>query len=140
MSDVELMEFLYARLLEDEDIARAAMTDPWRDDGGCVSSAHYQITDYGAYTQANGEPEAWEERQQRADSAHIARHDPARVLREVAAKRKLVDRFRRATALRSHTGGEDVAEKYYPVLGSSLEVLAAVYSDHPDYRAHWLQE
>lgn len=51
---------------------------------------------------------------------HIARHDPARVLRECAAKRELVD------AWHDEHGG-----------GHVLKTLAAVYSDHPDYRQEW---
>jgi len=52
-------------------------------------------------------------------AAHIARHDPARVLREVAAKRAILDAV-------GYDDREDVAGH-----------LAAVYSDHPDYRQEW---
>ncbi|WP_346266116.1 DUF6221 family protein, partial [Glycomyces rutgersensis] len=86
----DLIDFLNARLAEDEAVAQAATPGPWNDDGGCISNADYQITDYGAYTKADGEPEEWEPQRQRADSAHIARHDPARVLREVTAKRAII--------------------------------------------------
>lgn len=56
------------------------------------------------------------------NAAHIARHDPARVLREVAAKRAIVERYAKAP---DWAGGEDV------------RLLAAVWSDHPDYRQEW---
>ena len=52
-------------------------------------------------------------------AAHIARHDPARVLREVAAKRAILDAV-------GYDDREDVAGH-----------LAAVWSDHPDYRQEW---
>ena len=54
---------------------------------------------------------------------HIARHDPARVLREVEAKRKIV---------------RDVACGFYDSdYDEAVEHLAAVYSDHPDYDPDW---
>ncbi|MFB4280824.1 DUF6221 family protein [Nonomuraea sp. MTCD27] len=60
-------------------------------------------------------------------AAHIARHDPARVLREVEAKRRL---------LQAHLGyygpGEDEG---WPVPTPTL--LALPYADHKDYREDW---
>ncbi len=47
---------------------------------------------------------------------HIARQDPGRVLREVEAKREIIRVCGRVYVLRC---------------------LAAVYSDHPDYRQEW---
>lgn len=50
---------------------------------------------------------------------HVARHDPARVLAECRAKRRLVEElgaFRR---------------------GAALRLLAMPYADHPDYRQEW---
>lgn len=137
-----LVEFLAARLDEDEAAARAATAGPWHDDGGCISSAGYQITDYGAYTRADGEAEEWEERQQHADSAHIARHDPARVLREVAAKRAIIELADEASGLDQsvdldrRVGTRDMEEE--PFVGDLiLRQLAAVYSDHEAYRDEW---
>lgn len=60
------------------------------------------------------------------DASHIARHDPARVLREVEAKRRIVDRY---VWLREHGDTGDVAWV--------LPLLAAAYADHPDYRPEW---
>jgi hypothetical protein len=51
---------------------------------------------------------------------HIARHDPARVLADVEAKRRIV---------------EWDAEQ--PVDRGVLNILASVYADHPDYREEW---
>jgi hypothetical protein len=140
---LSIVEFLLARLQEDDDTARAATAGPWHDDGGCVSNADYQITDYGAYTQANGEPEEWEERQQRADSAHIARHDPARVLREVAAKRRIMERhsLSGATKFTAYCAGGHYDSDGFPEVEledcPELRDLAAIYSAHPSYREEW---
>lgn len=54
----------------------------------------------------------------------ILRHDPSRVLREVAAKRRILG-WADSPALPDY-------EKHYV-----LDALAAVYSDHPDCRQEW---
>ncbi|RPK76550.1 hypothetical protein EES45_23005 [Streptomyces sp. ADI97-07] len=66
-------------------------------------------------------------------AAHIARHDPARVLAEVDTKRLLMYQFEnRGNSVRgsgqSSTGG---------VWDSLLRMLALPYSGHPDYRDEW---
>jgi hypothetical protein len=65
--------------------------------------------------------------------AHVRRHDPARVLREVEAVRKLL-------GLHVPIEGVEppqciVCLEYVPC--DTLRFLAAVYSDHPDYRQEW---
>ena len=60
-------------------------------------------------------------------SIYIARHDPARVLREVEAKRRIV-----ATAVLMLDGGVS-----YESWESVLQDLALPYSEHPDYRQEW---
>jgi hypothetical protein len=68
--------------------------------------------------------------------AHIARHDPARVLREVAAKRAILARYeeRPANLGDSLQQGQECMGLLY-----AMEALAAVYSDHPDYDPEWSQ-
>jgi hypothetical protein len=73
-------------------------------------------------------------------AAHIARHDPARVLREVAAMRAILELARHANDL-------DIAvEKEYATAPRDLaadpwhgdlitQALAATWSDHPEYPA-----
>lgn len=130
----DLVTFLRARLDEDEAVARdAADYDSWRtdDEGGKVipSSgikagaktffiASTWFTEYGE---------------------HIARHDPARVLREVEAKRRVVARYEEAT---TGAAQEDrlSAASWRPVvsiLAPVLRDLAEPYADHPDYRSEW---
>ncbi len=103
----DLTAFLRARLDEDERVARAAVD-----------------FDYGVRDWADdGDPV----------NAHIARHDPARVLREVEAKRRLLEQFR----LR----GDSVRAVVRPVTGGVwddlLRLLALPYDGHPDYREEW---
>jgi hypothetical protein len=67
------------------------------------------------------------------------RFQPARVLREIEAKRKLLGRFRRAALLKSKSH-DDVSEKWYSVMAPNVRDLAAVYSDHPDHRSKWFED
>lgn len=90
-------------------------------------------------------------------TAHIARHDPTRVLREVAAKRRILalhepqlDRVqwrRDETCYQCSrcTGGGREYDQVHGVMLTELSVwpcltvmlLAAPYADHPDYKAKW---
>jgi hypothetical protein len=96
-----LTEFLTARLDEDEAEARAAFSgqvDPlngWGVDGRAVTP-HVGVV------------------HEDVQRAHIVKWNPARVLDECEAKRRLL------------VTGDQV-----------LRALAAVYKDHPDYQREW---
>lgn len=132
----ELLRFLQARLDEDEAAAKAASGDE-------AADWHWTpaVTAAGrAILVASGE---WDDTDiaqvdQDADdlAEHIARHDPARVLREVAAKRALLavyEGFSHPVSLLERATYPSFAE----VLRGQVRHLAAVYSDHPDYRGEW---
>ncbi|GAA0738654.1 hypothetical protein Drose_04305 [Dactylosporangium roseum] len=65
-----------------------------------------------------------------ADGAHIARHDPARVLRDVALHRALLQYCREGLS-------DDETVEYPAYL---LRMLGAVWSDHPAFSSEWLPE
>jgi hypothetical protein len=68
---------------------------------------------------------------------HIARNDPMRVLRDIEARRALLNRFEELAIVgkeQGHVLGGDVGEEYLYVV---LPTLALPYADHPDYRAEW---
>lgn len=80
---------------------------------------------------------------------HIIRHDPARVLREIEAKRQLV-KLHGAATLRAGGGAQYYAtatvcrscepNHQFPELSwpcDTLRLLALPYADHPDYLAEW---
>jgi hypothetical protein len=125
----DLVTFVRARLDEDETVARA-VGDPervWREDSAwaadLLNPLPSQRRDHPGYV-----PMITAE-----DLAHIARHDPARVLRDVEAKRRLLFQFEhRGNAVRGaiqpSTGG---------VWDDLLRMLALPYAGHPDYRAEW---
>lgn len=61
------------------------------------------------------------------DAGHIARHDPARVLAECEAKRRIVER---------HSSCDDVSFGDASIC-PEIVTLAAIYADHPDYQEAW---
>jgi hypothetical protein len=72
-----------------------------------------------------------------AEAEHIARHDPARVLAEVAAKRRIVQLH--GETMLPHVGGGGMCRECesasYPC--STVQHLAAVYADRDGYREEW---
>ena len=120
-----LTAFLKARLDEDEATAKAAAGG---DPGGSTARTAKDV----------------------AVALHVGMHDPARVLREVEAKRAIVaehepDRVgkfgseeaaRCLVCLTDREGYEELWEAdEWPC--ATLRTLAAVYRDHPDYRSEW---
>ena len=129
-----LIPFLNARLDEDEAAANAAGGDEWEHDSFGLSrtgenSFAGQWTDSGLMDFG-------------PEGDHAARHDPARVLREVAAKRARLAMFDQALTEMDRLLADDDAEKtgQGAAIGrceaarAAVELDAAVYSDHPDYR------
>lgn len=117
--DITLVQFLTARLDEDERIARTAGDTGWEPT---------QLDDPDAVLVLNAQKGIW---------SHIYRHDPARVLRDVEAKRRIIDEHEQA-------GSDLYVGEPMPwcVTCSSggwpcptLRLLALSYADHPDYRA-----
>jgi hypothetical protein len=118
-----LVQFLRDRLNEDEQAARRA-GDTFR-----------QIGETGVIVATEGDrAEECASANWAGIAEHIVRHDPARVLREVAAKRELLDDYERFVAERRRMmNGWDS----YPEPSPVLTAFAAVYADHPDYRDAW---
>jgi hypothetical protein len=119
---VTLVEFLLARIAEDEAVARLASGDRWNRlaDGNPKFSkvVAWGLTPIGAM---NAEQ----------DADHIARWDPARILAECEAKRRIVER---AEDHRDSAYGEP--EQFIPQPWHEiLRLLALPYADHPDYLA-----
>jgi len=83
-------------------------------------------------------------------SQHIARHDPARVLREVAAKRTLMDYAFALMAAANREYGECFHDKVQVAAGlcpesnpdedEILHMLASIYAEHPGYDPAWRVE
>lgn len=147
---IDLLDFLAARLQEDEDTARAATAGPWRWEHGegdlCNDPECPYGTLIGVWEDGETPFHIWDvhgfdaKEGSRADADHIARHDPARVLREVAAKRAIIE---------EHTcpcsddcddcgacSGSHMADPT-PAPCNTLKLLALPYADHPAYNPKW---
>jgi hypothetical protein len=70
---------------------------------------------------------------------HIARHDPARVLAEVDAKRRIIEQHHCSgvTCPRCSLGTEDGEVVFERDPCGTLRLLALPYAGHPDYRGEW---
>lgn len=170
-----LTEFLEARIAEDEAAARATLIDvdgsgEWRADERPVALTVdlYRVRDINARPVVEAVKSLYGDEgpaeplyvDGEAIAAHVARHDPVRVLSEVTAKRALLEDinaekhlvvdgdpyFTCNAATEERDGGESWArEKWGTACGCGrddrverrLKLLAAPYSDHPDYREEW---
>lgn len=115
---IDIVAFITARLDEDELAALAAPGPQWDGGDGYLGVVDGQDLVWGNHTEGYIDAEA---------STHIARHDPARVLRDVEAKRSMLGHLEAEVA----DDETDVAARW--LLGH----LAAPYSDHPDFREEW---
>jgi uncharacterized protein DUF6221 len=129
-----LASFLAARLDEDEAAARACGYDGTLDWSAAPEGHHEgRVTDDGGSVVVydEGSPTFLQ-------AQHIARHDPARVLREVAAGRAILARY--GEPLAGLGLGEQLQlSQEKQGLYFAVCALAAVYSGHPDYRQGWKQ-
>lgn len=132
----ELIAFIEARLAEDESMAKAASAGPWRVDDETYAEVIYAADDSSVVAGGRwgGEASVFETNE---DARHIVRHDPARVLREVEAKRRLVHRYDEIARLVLPYYPSDRDQGYAEALAEAVRGMAAAWSDHPDYRAEW---
>ena len=68
-------------------------------------------------------------------AGHIARHDPARVLRECEAKRQIIADWASEKRDGPHHDSASIAVVF--ALRRVLRIMATEYADHPDYRYGW---
>lgn len=125
---VELTDFLLVRIAEDE----ALVLDHWDSDGKARVATMWTGGEPGHTTVASDQrDDAWfADGREVEDARHVqVLFDPARVLAECEAKRRIVEGLR------------GIAENTVSLSDSSphavLRHLASVYADHPDYRDEW---
>jgi len=95
MSD-DLTEFLLARIAEDEAVARAATRGPWLYDGGGIYAPEERTATRALFREDVVYDDDCGIGVAAHNAAHIARHDPARVLAECKAKRRIMEGARGA--------------------------------------------
>jgi len=147
-----LIEFLLARIAEDEKVAREAVTDGW-----VVHEYPYEGTSITGYEREDYEGAL------SAVGAHIEAHSPARVLAECDAKRSIL-KFHESWPVLAETppgivvdpsdlsgmtvrATQQIAwlttQEYRARFGDEptttpiLAALALPYRDHPDYDGNW---
>jgi Family of unknown function (DUF6221) len=106
-----IIEFMEARLAEDEAEARET---------------------------ADADAEFWAET--RGDGTYFARHDPERILREVASGRALLESLRQAQKRFEDTPPGDY-HRHDAVRMAWMEAArqrAMSWADHPDYEPRWM--
>lgn len=135
-----IIEFLTARLDEDEERARRATQGVWKiwgmavmaDQDGTSSADTAVDVAHTVMADEHGKPRTF-------DAQHIARHDPARVLAEVEAKRRIVSLHHEPVSWQPgrdpSCSSIDYAEDSTDC--ETLRALALPYADHPDYREEW---
>ena len=128
-----LTEFLLARIAEDEKAARKAARFPYDEPTDAPWERARLAVASGVSTSSD---------------AHIARHDPARALRECEAHRALVE----SAQMIIDSFGDwdatpgalamwpDVSRRERSQAHARLHALADIYSDHPDYLPEWRLE
>ncbi|MFJ3037743.1 DUF6221 family protein [Streptomyces tendae] len=169
----DLVVWLRAQLDEDERTARAAMNavsraplpgaGQWRyaESGADEGGRYWSITtvapnDMVPTVEVVGSGMSGGGVHEEALARHIAEHDPARVLREIDAKRAMVDAYAEADAMSRATSenygawvnseplphpeeAEGTAEVKDRLKGLhyALRLLALPYADRPGYRDDW---
>jgi len=132
----DLVQFLRDRLDEDEATARAAASAERADTWTAIPDSYGGVLDgTGSRSLVVGYGDVMAP----GTAAHIARHDPARVLAEVEAKRRIIDDVvpqidGMEDRIDSEWGAGDPTERESATL---FRLLALPYADHPDYREEW---
>jgi hypothetical protein len=128
----DLVAFLRARLDEDAELANSG--ESWSAFDESPSSATRRVDVDHSIERVVACTRSWR-------GLHIARHDPARVLAEVAAKRRVIadykDAVRTLNAAGPGTPPHDIMTGATNTYLRTLRLLAAVYADHPDYLPKW---
>jgi len=130
---MSLIDFLDARVEEDREAALAAGGKEWRQ--------YDPLREHGRIEEIGGDVVTYDEGSPtEGQAAFIARHDPARALREIDAKRAIIEEHRPRTDPRDLRS--DPCDAHDPITLESepcdtLRHLATVYTDHPDFDPNW---
>ena len=138
----EIVDFVNTQYDRIENAARAATDGPWRIDNDAYAEAIYSPdrTAVVAGGRWGDEASVFESTE---DAVHIALHDPAYILADIASKRRILDEVvDEATSLDMSVdndrriGPRDMATE--PYLGDMLlRLLAAPFSGEPGYDERW---
>lgn len=138
-----IVEFLEARLDEDEETARDAAgwgsSGSVRDEGLWRRDGVNSVVDSSRRMVVFGDGSAPDD----SKATHIAHFDPARTLRDVVAKRAILAQEEAARSQFEHVKSSttypaiEVLIGQVAALATVIRHLASAYSDHPDYQQEW---
>ncbi|WP_328436853.1 DUF6221 family protein [Streptomyces sp. NBC_00444] len=131
----DLVQWLRAQLDKDREIAIAAkrqIGDDW-DIGDEPYGFILSDGDTVAYYEEAGGHSAM----CRAAAVHAAEHDPARVLREIDTKRRMIDTFTSRYEASNASSTSTATGAHWVMLADTLRLLALPYAGRPGYRAEW---
>lgn len=125
-----IVDFLLARIAEDEAVARAGISSQADPENG------WGLIEIQGFAGLSLSPHVGHIHE-RVQGEHVIRWHPARVLAECEAKRRIVAQHRPGkegdTCEMCTSGGPDA--QGWPC--DTVRYLAAVYADHPDYDLDW---
>lgn len=142
---IELCNFINNRLDDTERTALAASPGAWRyanidsiaggavyDTTRSIASVHYETPQDHDGSIVRLLPE----READANGDHIAAHDPAAILLDVKAKRRIVATMRSTI---DHAWQDDMNTRVLvlALVSRTLRHLAHLYDTHPDYLQEW---
>ncbi|MFI9344912.1 DUF6221 family protein [Streptomyces sp. NPDC052773] len=140
----ELVQWLRAQLGEDERIALAAPSGPWAADAsGSIAAADGGRVVPSVGGALDGRAIRWPEG---PVVGHLVAHDPARVLREIDAKRQVLGEHlprkpKGRPNMERHCLSCTTAQAWDDTAGESncltLRLLALPYADRSGYREEW---
>jgi len=141
----DLVAFLRARLDEIEAAAKAATSAPWSCQvfHGGTDHAEWVVTgSTGSQAVITGQVGVGWMAGMPHDGEHIALHDPARVLREVRAKRRILFLLEAAQKKADAMPGDGslehaVTKTTVTFLLTVAQTMATAYDDHPGYDRAW---
>jgi hypothetical protein len=126
---VDLIEFLGARLDEDEAVAREAEGLHWCTTKAYLGSVDVDDADRNRSVIMDREGGSMSEE----TGAHVARWDPARVLAEVEAKRRVIE-------LLDVSQDPAMPAEAWILVTRIAEAMACAWADHPDSDPAWLTD
>ncbi|WP_405531525.1 DUF6221 family protein [Streptomyces avidinii] len=139
-----LVQFLRARLDEDEQAAQEAVADEFVTSGRWMARGPYGDGDHFGNIQSEQSEQIVEESLPWRTVVHIARHDPARVLAEVDAHQRLVELHAPLDVVGDSFTGcatcswrDEMDELWVQWPCPTIRLLALPYAKHVGYRPEW---
>jgi hypothetical protein len=156
----DLVAFVTARLDERERAARAATPGPWEAQWWCVQTAYdFDRPGYAHHGErvliARNSGTVGNRQAEERNVEHIALHEPASVLADIAAKRAILDEHQPVKVTYWHipmcsTCTDPAADSIDDPMGSdgpwtpnaehpcrTVRLMATPYVQHPDFRDEW---